>query len=341
MRYSNIIILRITDFQDFFSFEEFWKNRKLFPVVSKDPRFGRSSINNDMEGSCVNIVNEWLEGLPFSYYMNNSLTLLKKIDGAHIGKFDSDVYDFLRSQNDSVIESNLLSLCSLYQLLPKDYRLKAIERDINIIKQSLSLANIDFSKSLVNFEEAGKAISIRIETADISENIGYHVVMISNESARHRVVIISARDEKILCELKPNGFTLALLDNKNQWICEIPIKGRTRSCNLAIERTSESEPNKRKLVCRDTQSNGNSYTWVECSDIISFSANFYGFVFITRDSFKPLIFNHNFYDSDIVRSVLRGKLNRNERPQHVDFLENGIRIFTNMRIIDISKNEIK
>ena len=339
MRYSSIIILRITDFQDFFSFEEFWKSRKLFPIVSKSPRFGWDSKDKALENCCIKIVNDWLEGNSSSYCIKSSS--LFKNDGTYIGKLDSEVLSFLTSQNDPVIESNIINLCSLYQLLSKEDRLKALERDIIVIKRSLSLASIDFSKALVNFEEAGKAIAIRINSSEASDDKGYHVVMISNESDRHKVSLSSAQSGKSLCVLQPKGFALALFDNKNQWIREIPIIGKTKSYELIIERISVLSPNKRKLVCKELQPNGNAYIWDECSDVISLCANPHGYVYIISDSFKPLIFNHKFYDSDLVRSVLRGKLNHNERPQYVDFLENGLRIFTNMRIINLTKNEIK
>ena len=341
MRYNGIIILRIRDFREFFTFDEFWKNRQLFPIISKSPRFRWASADKQLDNECIDLVKEWLGGGPINYCMESAF--LYKRNGTYLGRLDEDVYRYLSGQEDPIIASNLTGLCALYQLLPKDDRLGALQRDIDYIRRSLLLADIDFSKSYIDFEEAGKTMTIPVERTVQHEPEGCHWVLMHNASEMHKVCFCDAQQKDLIFKIvEPSEYCLALFDGKDRWISEKPFEytcplGKNTYWRVMLKVTDK----RLSLVYREIKDGSIEFERTLSNDIVSYAADSLGCVFLVKDLFKPIqTYRHPDYDSDVIRRTVRKRLEPEEQLIDLTITAEGLEILTSKTVIQINKYQL-
>lgn len=338
MRYNGIIILRIVDFRDFFTFEEFWKNRKLFPLASQDPRFKLGSDDKAIENICITIVNEWLEDeIVPSYRMSGNMVYMGT---KWIGNLDKDVYQWLSSQPDAVIQKNIMGLCALYQLLRKGERLYRLKNDLDVIKSILSLASIDFSKPLIEFEEAGKTVEATFTVCEEGYVYPVHLVWIKNKSNHHKVVLLDKEKRGVVLRtLKPNECTLAVFSSNNQWIAELPVSCSFRDYSTSLIQDEDGSSRRFLQVTHRPPETKRSRTTRLSKPVLSFSADADGYIYVVEDSHHPVRCSHPRFDSERIAGILSHQLEKDEVVLYASINGPSLTVLTNERTFTIAGTE--
>lgn len=341
MRYNGIIILRITDFRDYFSFDEFWKNRKLFPAVSRNQRFCWKLDKDTLDSCLIQIVNEWLEGIQSSFFMKDSI--FYSLFGKVLCPVDKEVYKFLASHLDPILrnEENMMGLCALYQLFNEKERKQYLKEDITTINTLLTLDSLDYSKPLVEFEEGGKAFSVGVKVC--SEDFGFpiHLVWIKNKSSRHKVKLRRRMEDdtfgETIRELKPKECVLAVFNSENAWIKELPCSYVSPTCSIELKSREDGSP-ERYLQLRFK----NKKVIPSFDSVVSFCSDDDGYVFVTDDLYKPIQCCHPYYDSDTIRKSLANEhLKEDEVVLYTEMQHDSLSIFTNYRNLFLSGDRVK
>lgn len=341
MRYNGIIILRISDFREFFSFDEFWKNRKLFPVVSQDKRFCWNFDHEDtVDSHCIRVVNEWLEGKPNSYCLNGAV--LYTTSGKKISPVDQDVLTFLMSQTDPFLktEKNILGLCALFQLFGRN-RISILKNEIETIIHSLRCASLDYSQPLVEFEEGGKSYSSDVKVCHGRIVYPVHLVWIKNKSSIHKVELKERRDDGgavgTIRMLKPEECILAVFASDGSWVKELPCSGIMQDRSIILQEKKDRAP-EREIVIRFRN---NKEITFQSDSVLSICADRFGYIYVVNDGYRPIRSEHPDFVSDDIRRSLTDRLEKDEKVLYVEIQDKALSVFTNFRRIILSGEDVK
>lgn len=341
MRYNGIIILRITDFRDYFSFDEFWKNRKLFPAVSLDKRFCWNFDQTDtVESHCIKVVNEWLEGKSYTYYLSGSA--LYSGSGRKICYLDEEVLKYLTSQGNPLLKSdrNVLGLCALFQLFKGD-RVAILNNEMDSVIHALTLASLDYSRPLVEFEEGGKSYSSDIKVCHGEIAYPIHLVWIKNKSSRHKIELRERKDDdgqgRTIRMLKPGECILAVFSSDGSWVKELPCYGKMPDRSIYLQEKKDKAP-ERDIVIKFR--NNKEYP-LQSESVLSICVDKLGYLYVVNDRYRPIRSQHPDFVSDDIRHSLEERLEDGEVVLYVEIQNKALSVYTTFRNIVLSQDDVK
>lgn len=337
MRYKDVIILRITDFRSFFNFADFWAYRNIFSKTTGLRGFWNESLKRDrFIMACHDIVEKWIKNSPFEYVIRDEYKLCKTSKSTEsIGKFLKPLVDqvnsFLDSHSELKDRDNCeLFLLSLYSLLDRDEQLERFLSDQDVIARILLNERSDFTKEYVEFNDNANITNVKLNCcANTFENHLAHITLIRNRSKYFSVNFIDSLSNDLIFEIDPGKKALAIFNSEGEFIRELPTFAEYYNDGDKI--TLEIEDTDRVLNLKCTK---NRCTYIH-RDIVSFSFNDNGYCYVVKDSYKPILFNHSYFDQDEIRFKLKSAFSENEYPLYVEIEEPNLKIRTNKREIEI------
>ena len=284
-----------------------------------------------MNRLCLKIMNAWFELCKqLKCTRINNVCKLKNHNET-CGYFN----DMLVQQVNAVINTNQnikdivngkLKILSLYSLLKSDKQVEQFNADIDEIIRTLTNQECDFTQDYLEFKDEAREMRVSINSyKGDTNNVSTHIVTLRNLSQKFKVHFYDSESNETIFRIDEEGIALGLFTDDGYFMENYPDTAENSYGKLSLIRDDSK-------LCLIHEHNG--VVSIK-ENIVSFSSDDNGYCYIVKDSYKPILFKHSYFDQDEIRYKLKSRLSKNEYPLHVEIKGRNLIIRTNRRVVKV------